>query len=394
MPIINSMLDTDLYKLTMQRAVLAHCKGVPVTYRFINRRPEGKFNEDFLRVFQSNLDGMADLRLTNEEVGGLLLVAPFLGEEYVRWLHAYRYNPKQVSAKVVNGELDIEIKGPWEQTILWEVPLMALISEVFFGHCDTDWNRSGTVQDEKLRAKAAILKNIPFADFGTRRRRSFETQDMVVRFMKKLAPSFRGTSNVRLAITHDVKAIGTMAHEWIMGLSVLEGLKHANRHALRVWSDVYKGNLGIALTDTFGTDAFYEDFDGYLGRLFDGVRHDSGDAFSFVDKTVAAYKKLGIQPMTRTIVFSDGLTPEDAVKIAAHCEGKIRYSFGIGTNFTNDYNKNNGSVSKPLNMVIKLAECNGVPVVKLSDVSSKAIGDRDALRVARWTFFNTPLDVV
>lgn len=394
MPIITSMLDNDLYKFTMQRAVLGYKQKVPVRYVFNNRRPDGKFNDAFMEQFNRELAHMGTLHTINSEIGFLVETCSFLGAEYLQYLHNFRYKPEQVTAKLVgNGDLELEINGPWEETILWEVPLMAIISELYFNYCDDDWERGGVPQDKKLRQKAEILQNVTFADFGTRRRRSYETQDMVVRFFKHLCPrNFVGTSNVHLAHKHEVKPLGTMAHEWIMGVSALEGLKHANRHALKIWSDVYKGDLGTALPDTFGSEAFFGDFDSYLARLFDGVRHDSDDPIKFMERVVKHYKSLRIDPMTKTIIFSDGLTSQEAQRISHHCHNRIRCSFGIGTHFTNDYDKPGGLPSKALNMVIKLSHCAGVPVVKLSDNPGKAIGDKDALRVAKWTFFGTPLD--
>ena len=201
---------------------------------------------------------------------------------------------------------------------------------------------------------------------------------------------FVGTSNVYLAMKYGVKPIGTMAHEWIQGHCVLGGIRHANRYALDAWTRVYRGNLGIALTDTYGTNAFLEDFDTYLAKLFDGVRHDSGDPFRFVDKIVAHYKKLGINPRSKTIVFSDNLKPTTCIALLHYCEDNdICCSFGIGTNFTNDFPL---SPLKALNMVIKLVRLNGIPVVKLSDDLGKIIGDPDMVRVIRYLYLGTPLD--
>ncbi len=387
MPIIKSLLDNDMYKFTMQAAVLKYRQHVPVKYVFSNRRPEGKFNEAFMQAFRYELDAMSHLAATHDELSWFQRTCPFLTDQYVEYLRNYRYNPSEISAKLVNGDLQLEINGPWDRTILWEVPLMAVISELFFTHCDTNWEHDEVAQANALIGKAERLKECTLADFGTRRRRSYDMQDLVVRTLKQHHPKFVGTSNVHLAHKHGTKPIGTMAHEWIMGISALESLRYANRHALNIWSKVFRGDLGIALTDTFGTDAFFEDFDRYLSKLFDGVRHDSGDPLVFARKAISHYKKLGIDPMTKTIVFSDGLNVDTALEIYAALTGQIRMSFGIGTHLTNDY-----AGSKALNMVIKLWECNGIPVVKLSDVATKQIGNDDALRVANWTFFNRPLD--
>ena len=177
-----------------------------------------------------------------------------------------------------------------------------------------------------------------------------------------------------------------MAHEFIMGVSALEGLRHANRYAMMHWSKAYKGNLGTALPDTFGTGVFWEDFDNYYARLFDSIRHDSGDPYKFGEDAIKHYEKLHINSMHKAVIFSDGLNTRRAIDLRKHFDGRINASFGIGTHFTNDVPD-----SPALNMVIKMTTCAGIPVVKLSDTPSKAIGDKDALRVAKWTFFKEAL---
>jgi nicotinate phosphoribosyltransferase len=392
MPIIQSLLDNDLYKISMQRGILRYKQGVPVRYVFNNRRPEGKFNYAFLQAFKEELKSMSELTVSSEQIDYLAKHCPFLGFDYFEYLRNYRFDPTEVSADLENNELKLEINGTWERTILWEVPLMALISELYFIHCDTDWDNSNNYllqQVHKIQNKARKLQDITFADFGTRRRRNYKIQDLVVKLFQNLCPKFMGTSNVHLAHIHNVRPIGTMAHEWIMAISVLEGLLHANKHAMEIWAKIYHGELGTVLPDTFGTDAFWSDFDGFFARLFDSLRHDSGDPYKFTDKTIKKYNSLRINPMTKSIIFSDGLDVDSVIAINEYCRNKINCSFGIGTNLTNDFDN-----SRSLNMVIKLAECNGVPVVKLSDTLGKAIGNKDALRVARWTFFKTPLDSI
>jgi nicotinate phosphoribosyltransferase len=382
---ISSILDTDLYKFSMMQAILQLYPDTEVTYQFFNRRPEGKFNRQKVDAIRKAINSMAGLCLSSREYQFIKQIR-FLHPAFLEYLANYRFDPSEVVVNLVDNELELTIRGPWHRTVLWEVPLMALISEVFFTY--TDINVTANDQAKKINDKGFLLDNTGclFADFGTRRRRDFYTQDLVVKELKKYS-GFTGTSNVFLAMKHGVKPIGTMAHEWIMGHSVISGMRHANRFALEAWQRVYKGDLGIALTDTFGTDSFFTDFGKDFARLFDGIRHDSGDPITFIDKAVDYYKSVGIDPLTKTIVFSDGLVPELAVKIKNSCNGKIKCAFGIGTNFTNDYEG-----SKPLNIVIKLTSVLGVPVVKLSDVPSKAIGEKDALRIARYMFFGTPLD--
>lgn len=385
---VKSILDQDLYKLTMMQFVLKKHPGALVSYVFNNRRPEKKFNQKFLDAFKDQLSGVGQLKANEQELEKLFKSCSFLDKSSLHpYLSNFRFNPDQIDVNVNDGELDLRIlESTWESSISWEVPLLAMISELYFEYCDTNWKDDLGDQYSRLQEKARILRNCQFSDFGTRRRRNFKTQDLVVETLcSKIG--FRGTSNVHLALKYGVSPIGTMAHELLMAVSVIKGMRHANKFALEEWSDVFQGNLGIALPDTFGTDAFFEDFDGYLARLFDGVRHDSGDPYAFGHKVINHYKKLRIDPMSKVIVFSDGLTAESGAELTTYFNDKIKVSLGIGTQLTNDYPD-----SKALNIVIKMATCNGVPVVKLSDVDTKAIGDRDALRVARWIFHKTPLD--
>ena len=387
MPIIRSLLDNDLYKFTMQKAVLAYRQNVPVHYIFHDRRPRRRFNDAFRRALAEEIEQLTALSAAEEEIEFLQRACPFLGLQYLDYLRNYRYHADEVTFSVSDdGLLDLKISGPWERAILWEVPLLALISELYFVHCDTDWSHDEAEQRERSREKAEGLGQCSFADFGTRRRRSYAAQELAVDTLRG-SDSFVGTSNVHFAHRFALKPIGTMAHEWIMGISALESLRYANRYALRIWGDVYQGRLGIALSDTFGTDAFFEEFDDFLSRLFDGIRHDSGDPLVFAEKAIRHYRSKGIDPRTKTIIFSDSLNPEKVREIDDALKEKVKVSFGIGTNLTNDY-----PGSRPLDIVIKMSECNGVPVVKLSDEPGKQIGERDALRVANWTFFNKLLD--
>jgi len=386
-PAVRSILDSDLYKFTMMAAVLKHYENTPVQYRFSNRRKEGKFNNAFVYEFESEIDRLCGLKVEDKELDWFSKTCPFLTDQYFEFLRNYRFNKNELRWSVEDGELNLSVNSSWELGILWEVPLMSIISECFFRTCDTEWEFNVLEQEKRIRDKAKILTDVTFADFGTRRRRSYDVQDLVVKTLVNCAPNFVGTSNVSLAMKHNTKPIGTLAHEWIMATSVLMGLRHANKFALDAWSEVFNGDLGIALTDTYGSKAFFEDFDGYLARLFDGVRHDSGDPFEFARKAITHYKSLGINPMSKTIVFSDGLTAKLAAEINERFKDVIRCSFGIGTHFTNDFHN-----SKALNMVIKLWSCEGVPLVKLGDDEGKAIGDPDAVRVARWVFNDKPLD--
>lgn len=375
---ILSLLDDDLYKFTMQQAALELYPKAEAAYRFINRGPQ-RFTPEFLGELRRQIGGMGALHLTDEEEQFLSTIR-FFKPWYRSFLRSYRYDSSEVETKLTaDGNLDLEIRGNWFSTILWEIKLLSSISELYYLVIDRDWK--GQVE-ERAQAKADILAKASvssYADFGTRRRRSSGVHQEVLGVLKG-RPGFIGTSNVHFAHTLGVKAIGTMAHEWIMAHSVLGGLRHSNRFAMDAWAQVYRGDLGIALTDTYGTDAFFRDFDLYLAKLFDGVRQDSGDPFAFIQKAVRHYQSLGIDPMSKTIVFSDALNVKLVKGLAEACRGKIRYSFGIGTHLTNDFN------TPALNIVIKMTEFDGVPVVKLTEDSRKATGNPDALKVARWTF--------
>lgn len=364
----------------MQQAVLEHYPNTTVKYKFTNRKAnETHFSSEFAQELRSSIDAMSHLRLTKDEKKWLKEKYAFLKPQYLEYLANYEFNPDEVDLSVNNGKLELTISGPWHSTILWEVPLMATISELNGVFTAEQWNYDG--QEDKIALKGSALQNnaCKFADFGTRRRRSFLTQDLVVKNLMQFS-NFVGTSNVHLAHKYNIRAIGTQAHEWIMGVSALESLRHANRFAMQKWCDTYGANLGTVLPDTFGTKAFFNDFTLYYASLFDSIRHDSGDPFVFADKVIAHYKQLNIDPNSKTIIFSDGLNVDLAIKLNDYCKGKIKCAFGIGTNFTNDFS------TKALNMVIKLYSVDEIPVVKLSDEPTKATGNCFAVLNAKWTF--------
>jgi len=386
---IKSILDNDQYKFSMAWAVLCLYPEAEVEYRFTNRGHQ-RFNREFLVRLREEIQKMKNLALTASEYKWLQETIPFFPSQYLAHLQNYRYDPKEVKAKLTkDNNLELIISGKWHSTILWEVPLLALISQVYYETVDTDWKPEKTKQADKAKEKGLRLAKAScrFADFGTRRRRSYENQKLVVKALSK-AQTFIGTSNMHLAHIFNLKPIGTMAHEWIMGVSALEGLRHANRFALQKWMQVYQARLGIALTDTFGTDAFLEDFDSLLAHTYDGVRQDSGNPIGFAISMMRHYQKLGIDPATKTVIFSDSLNVDKAIDIKNHFRDSIKSSFGIGTHFSNHFDN-----SPALNIVIKLRSVNGIEVVKLSDDFGKATGDKDALRVAKWTFNGEPLDV-
>lgn len=384
--IIKSILDSDLYKLSMQFFVLQHYPEFECTYSFSNRNKSMVFSKEAVAEIQANIDSMSELKLTDAEYDWMKNNLYFLPVAYRQYLAAYRFNPSQVHMTLEkNGELNISINGKWRDTILWEVPLMAIISEVYFKFMDTDWNMTGQKENAILKAQKLCAAGCLFADFGTRRRRNFETQDIVVREMK-FFKGFVGTSNPFLAMKYGVKALGTCAHEAIGAVAALESLNHPNKIFMERWTETYKGDLGTMLPDTYGIESFLKDFSVEKAKLFDGLRHDSGDPYTFTDKVIEHYKKLNIDPTTKTIIFSDGLDVNTTLKLNEYCKGKIRFSFGIGTHFTSDFNKVSEPTikSSPMNMVIKMTMIDGVPVVKLSDSPGKAIGDSKMVEIMKY----------
>lgn len=388
--IIKSILDSDLYKFSMQWFYIQHYPEVDVNYTFNNRDKSMKFNQLAVDEITRQIELMSNLRLTDTEYNWIKVNLPFLPVSYRQYLAAYHFNPKQVKVSLFStGELNIGINGKLRDTVLWEVPLMAIISHVYFTYMDTDWSMENQREIAYDKIKKLSDAGCIVADFGTRRRRNFETQNIVVETMKEFK-GFVGTSNPYLAIIHNVKALGTCAHEAIGAVAALESLNHPNKVFMERWIETYSGNLGTMLPDTYGLTSFLKDFSLEKAKLWDGLRHDSGDPYIFTDRVIEHYKKLGIDPTTKTLIFSDGLNVETAIKLNEYCKGKIRCSFGIGTFFTSDFNKLSDPKvkSKAMNMVIKLTMANGVCVVKLSDSPGKAIGDPKMVEIMMYIHFN------
>ena len=382
---LTSLLDNDFYKITMQNAVIKRFPYAHARYAFINRG-EHAFPEGFGEALRGEVDRMATLRLSDEEKRYLQTTCPYLDPTYLDFLAGFRYDPSEVTIEQQGSELSVVMEGPWYRTILWEVPLMALISELWYQLRGVSVSEDDeALIEQRTREKIELYRQhgLKIAEFGTRRRFSFAVHDRVVKALRHYGgEAFSGTSNVLLAMRHGVKPIGTHAHEWFMFHGARFGFKMANSLALEHWVDVYRGDLGIALTDTFTTRAFFESFDKKFAKLFDGVRHDSGDPIEFADATIAHYQRLGIDPLSKTIIFSDALTPEKVERIRAFCQGRIGMAFGIGTNFTNDIGV------APMNMVIKMVEARPegqgwLPVVKLSDVPTKNTGDPEMIALAK-----------
>ncbi|WP_306352765.1 nicotinate phosphoribosyltransferase [Flavobacterium sp. '19STA2R22 D10 B1'] len=381
--VLPSLLDNDFYKFTMQHAVIKLFPNAKGRYAFINRGKH-EFPDGFAVALRRAVDVMADLKLTKQEKEYLAVNCPYLDPTYLDFLQGYRYDPDEVTIVQEDGELTVTVEGNWYRTILWEVPLMSLICELYYqmqGKKRIDDEAVVAVTREKIEKYKAL--NITIAEFGTRRRHSYQVHNLVVKALSEYGNgSFIGTSNVHLAMRYNTKPIGTHAHEWFMFHAAKYGFKMSNSLGLEHWSDIYRGDLGIALTDTYTTEVFFEQFDKKFAKLFDGVRHDSGDPLEFADKTIRHYQKFGINPMSKTIIFSDSLNYEKVERIANYCQGKIGISFGIGTNFTNDVGL------QSMNIVIKMVEAfpegaHWTDVVKLSDEKGKHTGTPRMIHLAK-----------
>lgn len=379
---LTSILDNDFYKFTMQQGVVKLFPRAKARYRFINRG-QHQFPENFSLALRQSVDEMSALKLTVEEKLWLAHTCPYLDPVYLDFLQGYCYDPNEVTIEQEGKELKVSIEGYWYRTILWEVPLLFLISELFYRLGGQKRETDVEITEKTIRKiKGLNQLGVTVAEFGTRRRHSYEVQQLVVTILKKHMKHFVGTSNVHLARMKGTKPIGTHAHEWFMFHAARYGFKMANTMALENWVAVYRGDLGIALSDTFTTDEFYEVFDKKFAKLFDGVRHDSGDPLEFADKTIRHYERLGINPLSKTIIFSDALNIEKVERITAYCDGRIGISFGIGTNLTNDVGL------KPMNIVLKMTEAlpeseSWTSVVKLSDEKGKYTGNEESIKLAK-----------
>lgn len=362
--IIHSLLDQDLYSFSVMQLVYHHFPGVQIEYTLKNRG-----NENLLELkgaIEGELQDFCTLRFTEAELDYLRTIR-YLKPDFIDFLSLYQPNIRHVVVDEKDGELSIKVTGPWLLTIFFEVPILAMLNELY-SEKYVDENEEGRTCDI-LHSKLDISRDegVYFSEFGTRRRSSYYRQDQLFSLLP-VYRTFIGTSNVHFAMKYGLTPIGTMSHQIFMAAQAVgPRVVDSQKFMLQKWVDEYRGDLGIALTDTIGIDAFLKDFDLYFAKLYDGLRHDSGDPIEFGYKVVEHYKKLRIDPMTKKIVFSDSLTFPKAVEIAREFKGVIPVSFGIGTNLTNDPKQGH-----PLNIVMKPTRVNGQPVVKISDSPGKS----------------------
>ena len=382
-PIIQSLLDTDLYKFTMLQVLLHKYPQTHSVYLFRCRNLDEVAYPlaELLDDVNAELDALCTLRFTADELQYLRGLR-FIKSDFVDYLELFELKRRFIVASIdASGRLDIRIEGPMIQAMMFEIYVLAIVNELYFRRLDQA--AALTEGERRLAAKITLLKgyrtrmqdnDVPFllSDFGTRRRYSFAWQRHVIERLKEVPEIFRGTSNVYFAKTLGLTPIGTMAHEFLQAFQALDvRLRNFQKAALEAWVQEYRGDLGIALTDVVGMDAFLRDFDLYFAKLFDGLRHDSGDPYVWGDKAYQHYKRLKINPKTKMLNFSDGLTLESAWDLYEYFNNRFQLGFGIGTHLTNDMGQT------PLNIVLKLVECNGQSVAKISDSPGKTMTDND-----------------
>ena len=386
-PIITSLLDNDLYKFTMLQAMLHQFPQTHGVYRFRCRNNEDTLYPlaDIKEALEKQLDSLCELRFLEDELEYLRGLR-FMRSDFVDYLELFKLKRRFITVSIDDkGRLCIDIEGPMIQAMFFEVFVLAIVNELYFRAL----SNASVIEEgqRRLDEKVALLHQyateqakydnhtppLIVADFGTRRRFSKVWQAHVVETLHNAEPKIvSGTSNVYLAKKLGMTPIGTMAHEFMQAFQALDvRLRDSQKAALEAWVHEYRGDLGIALTDVVGMDAFLRDFDLYFAKLFDGLRHDSGDPYIWGDKAIAHYKKLKIDPRTKILTFSDGLDLKKAWDLHQYFKGQIRTSFGIGTNLTNDMG------ITPINIVLKLVECNGQPVAKLSDSPGKTMINND-----------------
>ncbi len=370
-PIINSLLDTDLYKFTMNQTMFHKHPDLIGTYVFKCRNKDIKFTYAMLEEINAQIDHLCTLTFTDEELNYLRSIR-FLKADYIEFLRLYRPLRDYVKTDLKeNGELSIEVHGPLFSAMQYEIYLLEIVNEVYFRmkyDYQKLWDSALIKASHKIEDFITGKYDFNFAEFGCRRRLSREWQEYVLKEMLKTGHCV-GTSNVYLAMKYNLKPIGTYAHEYVQMFQGIDKIPvaYTNYYALKEWFAEYNGDLGTALTDTLTTDLFLKDFDYLQAHCYTGVRHDSGDPYAWGEKIIAHYEKLGIDPKTKTLLFSDSLDFDKAQQIYEYFKGRCKVSFGIGTFITND------TCEEPLNIVIKLQYVNGRPVAKLSDVEGKSM---------------------
>ena len=376
--IINSLLETDMYKFSMGQTIFHQFTSYKTTWTFKCRNKDVHFTDEMVEEIKEQVQAFCQLRFTEEELQYLDNITWIKGT-YVDFLRLWqpRYEEFTITADAPCG-LAIDAAGTWLNTSMYEIPVLAIVNEVYFRMAydyDVLLKQFKRRLDEKVRLlEEDTYRLSDFSEFGLRRRLSAEAQEMAVKAIAEVElpadSHFIGTSNVYLAKKFNLKPVGTMAHEWIM-CTGQGNHKHnpaySNWYALDAWVKEYGILNGIALTDTITTDCFLRDFQLTYATLFSGVRHDSGDPYEWGDKMIAHYNSLGINPRTKTLLFSDSLDFERATALYDYFKDRAKVAFGIGTFISNDTDE------EALNIVMKTTKCNGMDVAKISDVAGKGM---------------------
>ena len=384
-----SILDNDLYKFTVSYAYMKLFPDAECTFTFKDRNSvprTQKFLEDFKREMKYICN---ETHMTQEELHWLINShkLDFIPQYYWEWLYNFSFEYDKMNIYLNDDNvLCIKVTDKCYKCSLYEIPCLFTVPEV--ANADKEVNYLELLKDLKSKVQLANDNNIMFSEFGTRRRFNRNVQDIVCEYLSKHAKTCVGTSNVYFAMIYDMKPIGTHPHEWFMFHGAQYGYNNANYLALENWVNIYDGDLGIALSDTYTSDVFFDNFSLKLAKLFDGVRQDSGNEYEFTDKTINFYKSKNIDPISKTIVFSNALDFPKALKIKNYCEGKIKASFGIGTNLTCDVKDMNNNPYPHENIVMKMTNCRMNPrkpwhaCIKISDDIGKHMGNEEEFDLA------------
>lgn len=384
----HSILDTDLYKFTTSYAYMKMFPDAECTFKFTDRNRIPRTTE-FLENYKKKMKELCMTHLTDEEFHWVVSAIPFIPMYYWEWLRSFRFEYDKMNIYLDEDNLlCIEVTDKNYKASLYEIPHLFTVPEVNNDSKPIDWDL--TMSKLKDKVDMANKNGVLFSEFGTRRRFSYEVQDKVCAYLKEHAKTCVGTSNVHFAMKYNMRPCGTHPHEWFMFHGAQFGYKNANYMALENWVNVYDGDLGTALTDTYTTDVFFRNFSMKQAKLFDGIRQDSGDEYKFIEKAIKFYKIKGIDPTTKTIIFSNALDFPKAVEIKKYCEGKIRSAFGIGTNLTCDVYAPDGSKYNAENIVEKMSKCRmnaNQPwfiTIKISDDLGKHMGDNKEFDHAKY----------
>ena len=371
-PIIHSLLDTDLYKFNMDQVIFHRHTDLSWEYDFRYRNEGIVFTPEMFEEINAQIDHLCTLRFRKEELA-YLRSTRFIKDDYVEFLRLWHPIRDYVLTDLTpDGQLIIQVRGPLFSAMQFEIYLLEIVNEVYF-RMQYDYETLRASAEEKLSQKIRDFQTgrytFSFAEFGCRRRLSREWQDVVIRRLTEETRNCVGTSNVYLAMKYNLMPIGTYAHEFVQMYQGIDAipLAYTNHYAMEDWYDEYRGDNGTALTDTVTTDLFLLDFNRAMVNNFTGVRHDSGDPYAWGEKIITHYRKYGVDPRTKQLLFSDSLDFDRAQQLYDYFKDRAKVSFGIGTFCTND------TMVKPLNIVIKLQSVNGRAVAKLSDTPGKAM---------------------